>query len=147
MLCICSTIASAQDRHTREHQHQHHRHHNIQRQHQHQHHHQQQHNLIKLENVHGNKTFGGHAWFSGGHSHSDATENELEKRGKNGWSGWTNWSTCSRSCDGGIAQQIRRCHSTHCRGEPIRYRICNMQVNIYQITFSLSVNARKKVTF
>lgn len=119
MLCILSTIALAQDRHTREHQHQHHRHHNIQR--------QQQQNLIKIENVHGNKTFGGHAWFA---HHPDAAENELEKRGKNGWSAWTNWSTCSRSCDGGIAQQIRRCHSTHCRGEPIRYRICNMQVRM-----------------
>ncbi|XP_055302393.1 protein madd-4 isoform X2 [Sitodiplosis mosellana] len=115
LLCVFSTVAS-QERHTREHQHQHqhHRHHNIQR---------QQLNLIKLENVHSNKTFGGHAWLS----HPDTAENELEKRGKNGWSAWTNWSTCSRSCDGGIAQQIRRCHSAHCRGEPIRYRICNMQ--------------------
>lgn len=116
MLCVLSTISS-QERHTREHQHQHHRHHNIQR---------QQLNHINLENVHSNKTFGGHAWLS----HPDTAENELEKRGKNGWSAWTNWSTCSRSCDGGIAQQIRRCHSAHCRGEPIRYRICNMQVSV-----------------
>lgn len=118
LLCIFSTIAS--ERHTREHQHQHqhHRHHNIQK--------QQQLNLINLENVHSNKTIGGHAWIS----HPETAENELEKRGKNGWGAWTSWSTCSRSCDGGIAQQIRRCHSTHCRGEPIRYRICNMQVSM-----------------
>lgn len=130
LLCAFTLIVSAQDRHTREHQHQHHRHHNgNQRQK------QQQHNVIKIENIHGNKTFGGHAWFSGGHSISETIENEqLEKKsGKNGWSGWTNWSTCSRSCDGGIAQQIRRCHSTHCRGEPIRYRICNMQVNYFPL--------------
>lgn len=118
MLCIFSTIAT-QERHIREHQHQHHRHHNQQR---------QQLNLINLENVHNNKTFGGHAWLS--HPDTAENENELEKRGKTGWSAWTSWSTCSRSCDGGIAQQIRRCHSTHCRGEPIRYRICNMQVNV-----------------
>ncbi|XP_031629322.1 protein madd-4 isoform X6 [Contarinia nasturtii] len=131
LLCVFSTIAS-QERHTREHQHhyqqhrehqhqhQHHRHHNVHKQQQQQ---QQQQNLINPENVHSNKTFGGHAWLS----HPDATENELEKRGKNGWGPWAAYSSCSRSCDGGIQQQIRRCHSTHCRGEPIRYRICNMQ--------------------
>lgn len=56
-------------------------------------------------------------------------DNELEKRAKTGWSGWSEWSTCSRSCDGGVAQQLRRCHAPGaCRGEPIRYRLCNMQV-------------------
>lgn len=132
LVCIFSTIAS-QERHTREHQHhQHHRHHNIQQ--------RQQPNLINLENVHGNKTFGGHAWLSS----PETAENELEKRGKNGWSAWTNWSTCSRSCDGGIAQQIRRCHSTHCRGEPIRYRICNMQVNLIFTVIYTGKNQRQK---
>lgn len=93
MLCVFSTIAS-QERHTREHQHhyqhrehqhqhQHHRHHNIHKQQQQ----QQQQNLINPENVHSNKTFGGHAWLS----HPDTTENELEKRGKNGWSNWGVW--------------------------------------------------------
>ncbi|XP_054082608.1 ADAMTS-like protein 1 isoform X4 [Zeugodacus cucurbitae] len=44
------------------------------------------------------------------------------------WSGWSEWSTCSRSCDGGIMQQIRRCYNTNgCKGESVRYRICNMQ--------------------
>lgn len=118
MLSVFSSTAS-QERYTREHQHQHHRHHNIQKQ-------QQQLKLINPENVHSNKTFGGHAWLS----QPDPADNELEKRSRNGWSVWSAWSTCSRSCDGGIAQQIRRCHSNHCRGEPIRYRICNMQVNI-----------------
>lgn len=55
----------------------------------------------------------------------------LQKRAKNGWSGWSEWSTCSRSCDGGVAQQLRRCHAPDgCRGDPIRYRLCNMQVSI-----------------
>ncbi|XP_039952400.1 protein madd-4 isoform X3 [Bactrocera tryoni] len=69
-------------------------------------------------------------------------ENELEqKRAKSSsssssssgskdgqWSGWSEWSTCSRTCDGGIMQQIRRCYNTNgCKGETIRYRICNMQ--------------------
>lgn len=142
LLCILYTIVTAQqqqqrERHSREHQHKHH--------HQHRHRqHQQQLNLINQQNVHGNRTFGsgggggggaGHAWLS----QPDAAENELEKRGKNGWSAWTNWSTCSRSCDGGIAQQIRRCHSTHCRGEPIRYRICNMQVNNWKFIILLYI--------
>ncbi|ALC40371.1 CG31619 [Drosophila busckii] len=44
------------------------------------------------------------------------------------WSSWSEWSTCSRSCDGGIMQQMRRCSTTGtCRGESARYRICNMQ--------------------
>ncbi|KAH8402532.1 hypothetical protein KR222_008241, partial [Zaprionus bogoriensis] len=72
-------------------------------------------------------------------------ENELEqqKRAKNSggstgssgggsgggqWSSWSDWSTCSRTCDGGIMQQMRRCSTTgNCRGESARYRICNMQ--------------------
>ncbi|XP_055381952.1 protein madd-4 [Condylostylus longicornis] len=57
-------------------------------------------------------------------------ENELEqKRAKNTqWSPWSNWSTCSRSCDGGISQQIRRCNAPNgCKGDNIRFRICNMQ--------------------
>ncbi|XP_037039972.1 protein madd-4 isoform X3 [Bradysia coprophila] len=56
-------------------------------------------------------------------------ENELEKRVKNiGWSSWSEWSTCSRSCDGGVAQQLRRCRAPNgCRGEPVRHKICNMQ--------------------
>lgn len=118
LVCILSSTVS-QERHTKhQHQHQHHHHHNIQRQH--------------LAPINGkshhsnNKTFGGHAWLS----HPDNVENELEKRAKNsGWSNWSDWSTCSRSCDGGIASQLRRCHQAQgCRGEPVRYRICNMQV-------------------
>ncbi|KAH8356938.1 hypothetical protein KR200_005501, partial [Drosophila serrata] len=66
-------------------------------------------------------------------------ENELEQqkraKGQGGggsgpgqWSTWSDWSTCSRTCDGGIMQQIRRCsNSGSCRGESARFRICNMQ--------------------
>ncbi|EDS28373.1 papilin [Culex quinquefasciatus] len=52
-----------------------------------------------------------------------------EKRAKaQGWSSWTEWSTCSRSCDGGVAYQLRRCHAPHgCKGDAVRYKICNMQ--------------------
>ncbi|XP_055908760.1 protein madd-4-like isoform X4 [Eupeodes corollae] len=56
-----------------------------------------------------------------------------QKRAKGGsssgsWSGWSDWSTCSRTCDGGVAQQIRRCHNPNgCKGDTTRFRICNMQ--------------------
>lgn len=62
-------------------------------------------------------------------------DDEIQKRPttnnnnhKLGWSGWSDFSTCSRTCDGGVAFQLRRCHSpSGCRGESVRYRICNMQ--------------------
>lgn len=55
----------------------------------------------------------------------------FQKRAKaQGWSSWTEWSTCSRSCDGGVAYQLRRCHAPHgCKGDAVRYKICNMQVS------------------
>lgn len=47
-----------------------------------------------------------------------------------GWTPWSKWSTCSRTCDGGVSHQLRRCNSyVGCHGEPIRYKICNMQVS------------------
>lgn len=47
-----------------------------------------------------------------------------------GWSTWSDWSTCSRTCDGGASYQLRRCKSaTGCKGEAMRYKICNMQVS------------------
>lgn len=45
-----------------------------------------------------------------------------------GWTGWSEFSTCSRTCDGGVAIQLRRCnHPQGCKGESVRYKICNMQ--------------------
>ncbi|XP_059062707.1 protein madd-4 isoform X1 [Achroia grisella] len=45
-----------------------------------------------------------------------------------GWSQWSDWSLCSRTCDGGVSRQLRTCSSpSGCRGEPVRYKICNMQ--------------------
>lgn len=127
-MCSVPDALSQERQHTK--QHQHHHHHNQQRQ-------QQQPLLMTSINVNSNNHtgnngvgnnggIGGHAWLS-----FPDVETELEKRSKNvGWSTWSSWSTCSRSCDGGIAQQLRRCHAPHgCRGEPVRYKICNMQVN------------------
>ncbi|XP_059474386.1 protein madd-4 isoform X2 [Neocloeon triangulifer] len=61
-------------------------------------------------------------------------ERELEQPGhkrhnaRPGWAAWSEWSTCSRTCDGGASYQLRRCTAPPgCRGEPVRYRICNMQ--------------------
>lgn len=54
---------------------------------------------------------------------------EMDER-SSGWSPWSEWSACSRSCDGGASHQLRSCKSGPCRGEHVRYKICNMQVNI-----------------
>lgn len=53
----------------------------------------------------------------------------LQKRmKKQGWSTWSEWSTCSRTCDGGVTYQLRTCHAQQgCKGDAIRYKICNMQ--------------------
>lgn len=52
----------------------------------------------------------------------------LQKRAKKGWSTWSEWSTCSRTCDGGVTYQLRTCHAPQgCKGDTIRYKICNMQ--------------------
>ncbi|XP_022257706.1 uncharacterized protein LOC106472631 isoform X3 [Limulus polyphemus] len=45
-----------------------------------------------------------------------------------GWSEWSDWSMCSRSCDGGVTYQLRRCiDKSECKGDPVRYHICNME--------------------
>ncbi|KAG5675419.1 hypothetical protein PVAND_005325 [Polypedilum vanderplanki] len=58
-------------------------------------------------------------------------DDEIQRRGGKsplGWSAWSDFSTCSRTCDGGVAFQLRRCHSPQgCKGESVRYKICNMQ--------------------
>ncbi|XP_069138361.1 protein madd-4-like isoform X1 [Argopecten irradians] len=45
------------------------------------------------------------------------------------WSAWSQWSHCSRSCDGGLANQIRRCLGDRfrCRGPDVKYKLCNTQ--------------------
>ncbi|XP_050294708.1 protein madd-4 [Anthonomus grandis grandis] len=69
--------------------------------------------------------------FSG--LNSDESESELSSQlqeideRSNGWSGWSSWSPCSRSCDGGVVHQIRTCRNGPCRGDHVRYKICNMQ--------------------
>ncbi|XP_075985885.1 ADAMTS-like no long nerve cord [Anticarsia gemmatalis] len=58
--------------------------------------------------------------------HHDNTTHHGKDRG--GWSQWSEWSLCSRTCDGGVSRQLRTCSSpAGCRGEPVRYKICNMQ--------------------
>ncbi|XP_060536482.1 protein madd-4 isoform X2 [Cylas formicarius] len=63
----------------------------------------------------------------------DDTEMELSSQlqevneRSSGWSPWSDWSLCSRSCDGGTSQQIRSCKNGPCRGDHVRYKICNMQ--------------------
>lgn len=53
----------------------------------------------------------------------------MQRSKKMGWSTWSEWFTCSRTCDGGVTYQLRTCHSQQgCKGEAIRYKICNMQV-------------------
>ncbi|XP_022234869.2 protein madd-4 isoform X2 [Drosophila obscura] len=103
--------------------------------------------LLETHAVWGKKLNASQAFDDTWNTASDL-ENELEqqKRAKSGssqsgssaassagggpgqWSGWSDWSTCSRTCDGGIMQQMRRCSNPgSCRGESARYRICNMQ--------------------
>nr|XP_045583588.1 protein madd-4-like isoform X3 [Procambarus clarkii] len=56
------------------------------------------------------------------HLHHDLFEDDQD-----GWSAWSDWSLCSRSCDGGAAVQTRRCrHYTGCRGDSVRYQLCNV---------------------
>ncbi|KOB77865.1 hypothetical protein OBRU01_03339 [Operophtera brumata] len=55
----------------------------------------------------------------------------MPHRERGGWSQWSEWSLCSRTCDGGVSRQLRTCASpAGCRGEPVRYKICNMQVKV-----------------
>ncbi|KAJ3637670.1 hypothetical protein MTP99_001110 [Tenebrio molitor] len=51
---------------------------------------------------------------------------EVDSR-SGGWSSWSEWSSCSRSCDGGVSHQLRTCRTGSCRGDHVRYKICNMQ--------------------
>ncbi|XP_055947307.1 protein madd-4-like isoform X3 [Argiope bruennichi] len=55
--------------------------------------------------------------------------NELHFNSRDqGWSEWSAWSSCSRSCNGGVSYQIRKCErKSGCEGESTKYKICNMQ--------------------
>ncbi|KAK5648990.1 hypothetical protein RI129_003882, partial [Pyrocoelia pectoralis] len=59
-------------------------------------------------------------------SESEQTNSELEAISSR-WTDWSEWSPCSRSCDGGVARQFRKCQALKCRGEYVRYKICNIQ--------------------
>ncbi|XP_047738201.1 uncharacterized protein LOC108674249 [Hyalella azteca] len=43
-----------------------------------------------------------------------------------GWSRWSDWTPCSRTCDGGVAMQTRRCLDLSCHGDSVRYELCNL---------------------
>ena len=45
-----------------------------------------------------------------------------------GWTEWSEWSRCSRSCDGGLQQRVRRCQNGHgsCDGDSSNLRLCNI---------------------
>ncbi|XP_026315930.1 ADAMTS-like protein 1, partial [Hyposmocoma kahamanoa] len=61
--------------------------------------------------------------------HYDNSTHHGKERG--GWSQWSEWSLCSRTCDGGVSRQLRTCSApAGCRGEPVRYKICNMQQRV-----------------
>ncbi|CAH0391394.1 unnamed protein product, partial [Bemisia tabaci] len=65
-------------------------------------------------------------WSNANNSTSSYTDSDDQQ--EDAWSSWSDWSPCSRTCDGGASYQLRRCNSlTGCEGEPVRYRICNMQ--------------------
>ncbi|CAI5438462.1 unnamed protein product [Caenorhabditis angaria] len=40
------------------------------------------------------------------------------------WAGWSQWSPCSKTCGGGISRQLRRCLTSKCSGEAVRFRVC-----------------------
>uniref|UniRef100_A0A1I7W7J3 ADAM_CR_2 domain-containing protein n=1 Tax=Heterorhabditis bacteriophora TaxID=37862 RepID=A0A1I7W7J3_HETBA len=43
-----------------------------------------------------------------------------------GWAGWSPWTSCSKTCGGGVSQQLRRCLDVKCSGFSIRFRVCNL---------------------
>uniref|UniRef100_A0AAF3EJ61 Uncharacterized protein n=1 Tax=Mesorhabditis belari TaxID=2138241 RepID=A0AAF3EJ61_9BILA len=42
-----------------------------------------------------------------------------------GWAGWSPWTPCSKTCGGGVSQQLRRCLDVKCSGISVRFRVCN----------------------
>ncbi|CAD6184832.1 unnamed protein product [Caenorhabditis auriculariae] len=44
-----------------------------------------------------------------------------------GWAGWSPWTPCSKTCGGGVSQQLRRCLDTKCSGHAVRYRVCALK--------------------
>ncbi|XP_033220968.1 protein madd-4 [Belonocnema kinseyi] len=56
---------------------------------------------------------------------STPKEEEKERKGL----AWGEWSHCTRSCDGGISRQQRRCRKKPCKGKPwsMKYKLCNTQ--------------------
>lgn len=61
-------------------------------------------------------------------SPQDEDVDPTEETDNEGWSPWSPWGPCSRTCDGGVSVQLRRCTAqSGCLGDTSRYRICNMQ--------------------
>jgi len=44
------------------------------------------------------------------------------------WTEWSEWNRCSRSCDGGLQQRVRRCQNGRgsCDGDSTNFRFCNV---------------------
>lgn len=113
----------------------------------HNHHHQQQHQQQQQQQQHQNEQIENSENISDDSSHKRQLQQQNQNHNHNhnnhhmhnvnnnnnsnhklGWSTWSDFSTCSRTCDGGVAFQLRRCHSpSGCRGESVRHKICNMQ--------------------
>lgn len=92
----------------------------------HNHHHQNE-QIDHIENISDDNS---HKRQNQNHNnhHIHNNNNNNNSNHKLGWSAWSDFSTCSRTCDGGVAFQLRRCHSpSGCRGESVRHKICNMQ--------------------
>lgn len=40
------------------------------------------------------------------------------------WAAWSPWSSCTKTCGGGVSRQLRRCLTSKCSGESVRFKVC-----------------------